>query len=285
MLLMMAATKIVADSAFSGGDPPVIIPAVQEPLSPVPLPEEGLVSFSIASIADLYTTSAESLQFSYTEKGVAYGQQETSTQTIKCEIPLVVQPVTFQLSLSRARVYRSGINYAGSVLVSHNSGPEFQLLLPGTRTYDPAGVSGDPHCSERVGPSCSSALLKIVYVCLVAAVRGASLDGVKQVFNAFSTINEKYHGRIIIMQYMQHQLDSAVFQLKEPLDYPDFVKEKLAGLELTGDREHTKCYFDSASKNSLLQPPRQYFQKVQTKDVNIAELLSAEDYQRFLKLV
>ena len=285
MLLVMAATKIIADSVFNRADLPVIIPAVLEPLSPIALPEEGLVSFSIDSVADLYTVSAEALQFSYTEKGVAYGQQETTTHTVKCEIPLVVQPATFQLTLSREPVYRSGINYAASVLVSHNSGPTFQLLLPGTRTYDPAGLSGDPHCSERVGPSCSSALLKVVYVALVAAARGAAMDGVQQILSAFSPINEQYHGRIVLMLYMQHQIDSAVFQVKGPQDYPDFVKEKLGGVELTGNREHTKCYFDSASKNSLLQPPSHYFRKVQNKDGDIADLLSAEDYQRFLKLV
>ena len=285
MLLMMAATKIIADSAFGRTDRPVIIPAQLEPLSPAALPQEGIASFRIDSVADLYTASADALQFGYTEKGVAYGQQETTTQVIKCEVPLAIQPVTFRFYLSRESVYRSGINYAASVLVSHNSGLEFQLFLPGTRTYDPAGVSGDPHCSERVGPSCSSALLKVVYVSLVAAARGASMDGVSQIFTAFSPVNESYHGRVILMQYMQYQLKSAVFQLKEPQDYPEFVKETLGGLELTGNREHTKCYFDSASKSSLLQPPKQYFRRVQEKDKNIADLLSAEDYQRFLKLV
>ncbi|KAI6660550.1 hypothetical protein LOD99_14134 [Oopsacas minuta] len=283
MMLTMAAIKLISDSLSSKNDQSLIIPSHLEPLTNAPLFEEGFVSFNLDSVADLYTTSPHVLQFSYTEKGVAYGQQETSSKTIKCEVPLAVQPVTFVLNLTNEPVYRSGVNYAAVVQVSHQSGLKFQLLIPGTRTYDPAGISGDPHCSERVGNACSSAILKVVYVSLVAALKGASIEGINQIFSAFLPINETYHGRIVIMQYMQHQLNSALFQIKEPQDYPDFIKE--LDLQLTGGREHTKSYLNSATKNSLLQPPRQYYKKVQDKDKDINELLSAADYQRLLQLV
>ena len=262
---------------------PLVIPTILEPLTLTPLPEVEFFSFNLDSVPDLYTSSPSLLQFTYTEKGVPYGQQETISETVKCEVPLAVRPVTFQLNLTHKPVYRSGVNYSATVQVSHQSGLTFQLLIPGTRTYDPAGISGDPHCSERVGPSCSSALLKVVYASLMAAARGASVEGVNKIFSVFSAINDSYHGRRVLMQYMQHQVVSAVFQLKEPKDYPDFIKE--LNLELIGNREHTKCYLESSPTNSKLQPPTQYFQKIQAKDKNINELLSAKDHQRFLQLV
>lgn len=280
MLLIMAASKLLSDSLTSE---PLVIPTILEPLTLSPLPEVEFLSFKLDTVPDLYTSSPSLLQFSYTEKGVPYGQQETISETVKCEVPLAVHPVAFQLNLTNEPVYRSGVNYTAAVRVSHQSGLTFQLLIPGTRTYDPAGISGDPHCSERVGPSCSSALLKVVYASLVAAARGASVEGVNKIFSVFSTINDSYHGRRVLMEYMQHQVVSAVFQLKEPKDYPGFIKE--LNLELVDNREHTKCYLESAATDSKLQPPTQYFRKIQAKDKNIDELLSAKDYQKFLKLV
>ena len=287
MLLMMAAAKILSESVFSSTEEPLVIPSALEPLCSAPLVEDSLLTFNLDAIPDLYTCIPGVLQFNYAEKGVQYGHAEASEQTIKCNIPLGISPASFHLTLTRSPVYRSGINYSGVVQVAHTSGATFQLLLPGTRTYDPAGISGDPHCSERVGPSCSSALFKLVYAALVAASRGASKEGVDQLFNAFSSVNEKYHGRIILMEYMQQQVNSEVFLLKQPEEYPEFVKARFAEreIEMIGNREHTNDYFSSATKVSMLRPPRQYFRKVQAKDKNIADLLSPEEYQRFLKLV
>ena len=48
----------------------------------------------------------------------------------------------FILHLSREPVEKWGINFAGSVSVRHKTGEERVIFIPGTRTYDPAGITG-----------------------------------------------------------------------------------------------------------------------------------------------
>lgn len=101
----------------------------------------------------------------------------------------------FSLILSNKPVEKWGINFAGTVHVSHKSGEERVIYLPGTRTYDPAGITGkpqshirvciyvyvcmcigDPHASERIGPSCSRTQLAISVTHLIAAISGANTE-------------------------------------------------------------------------------------------------------------
>lgn len=77
------------------------------------------------------------------EHGVAYG--ETAASEMRAEVTFSLPPdasLTFSLTLSNQPVEKWGINFAGSVLVRHTTGEERVVYLPGTRTYDPAGITG-----------------------------------------------------------------------------------------------------------------------------------------------
>ena len=76
---------------------------------------------------------------------MAYG--ETTASEGKAEVTFCLPPdasPAFSLSVSTRPVEKWGINFAGSVLVSHKTGEERVLYLSGTRTYDPAGITGRP---------------------------------------------------------------------------------------------------------------------------------------------
>lgn len=77
------------------------------------------------------------------EHGVAYGEKEASDMKAEASFPL---PVTVSPSFSlwsiNQPVEKWGINFAGSVRISHKTGEERVIYLPGTRTYDPAGITG-----------------------------------------------------------------------------------------------------------------------------------------------
>ena len=56
-------------------------------------------------------------------------------------LPAAARPA-FSLQFSGQPLEMWGLNFAGSVRVSHKTGEERLIYLPGTRTYDPAGITG-----------------------------------------------------------------------------------------------------------------------------------------------
>ena len=77
------------------------------------------------------------------EHGVAYGEKEASNMKAEASFPLPVGvSLSFSLQFINHPVEKWGINFAGSVRVSHKTGEERLIYLPGTRTYDPAGITG-----------------------------------------------------------------------------------------------------------------------------------------------
>jgi hypothetical protein len=59
----------------------------------------------------------------------------------------------FEFAFDPTPLKAAGINFAGKLTVLHSDGAAFVVHVPGKLTYDPAGRTGDPHASERVGDS------------------------------------------------------------------------------------------------------------------------------------
>ena len=60
---------------------------------------------------------------------------------------------SFTFEFDATPVVVGGINFAGALTVKHTDGAEFTVNVPGALSYDPAGMTGDAHASERVGNS------------------------------------------------------------------------------------------------------------------------------------
>ena len=71
----------------------------------------------------------------------------------------------------------------------------FDILVPGQRTYDPAGVVGDEHCSLSVGRHCAISLTAFFTTMVKAFSLGASVESVVKLHRKhFLPIIERYHG-------------------------------------------------------------------------------------------
>ena len=95
-------------------------------------------------VANLYTISGGEFKFVFQEHGVAYDESEATN--FKIEVSLSIQGYqqpSFSMKVDPSPVQMWGLNFAGRVLVSHESGEERVIYLPGTRTYDPAGLTGE----------------------------------------------------------------------------------------------------------------------------------------------
>lgn len=100
--------------------------------------------FQVTIHAFLYRVTEHFSMYSLSqERGVAYGEKEASNMKAEASFPLSVGvSVSFSLQFINQPVEKWGINFAGSVRVSHKTGEERLIYLPGTRTYDPAGITG-----------------------------------------------------------------------------------------------------------------------------------------------
>ena len=139
--------------------PQVIIPTTLESHLCTESGQQGAdarraLSMEETSVGNLYSFDAElgQLKYAFKENGVAYNETETSG--LLCEATLNLKssdPASFTLEFEEGAVQRWGITFCGVVRVKHASGEVREVYLPGTRTYDPAGMTGRsivPICYE-----------------------------------------------------------------------------------------------------------------------------------------
>ena len=145
----------------------------------------------------------------------------------------------FSLAFDPTPVEAWGLNFVGVVRVTRD-GAERLIYIPGTRTYDPAGISGDPHASERIGPSCSRTQIAITLAELVAALHGGGVAELGQLQENLLPLIARYHGRQTLFQWMFVQIKDAIFEMKyvRRLLYCTLTHQLIT---LYSSMEHTYC--------------------------------------------
>ena len=89
-----------------------------------------------------YDKTSQQYKLSFQEHGVAYGESNASDLLVEMQAKLTGL-ADFDLVFSPGNVTAWGLNYAGVVKVHHHGcETERVIYVPGTRTYDPAGMSG-----------------------------------------------------------------------------------------------------------------------------------------------
>ena len=109
-----------------------------------------------------------------------------------------------KLTLAASPVERWGINWAGVVIAETADNVPRVIYLPGERTYDPAGLTGDAHASERIGKDCARTQAAIIVAQLNAINVGATLEQVRQIQGATRDVIVRYHGRLELHDALQH---------------------------------------------------------------------------------
>lgn len=106
-------------------------------------PLEHALQFDQSEVPNLYGIKEGEFKLSFQEHGTAYEETEASDFLVETSFEVQGSSPGFSLSVSRSPVQMWGINFAGSVVVKHDSEEERVIYLPGTRTYDPAGITGE----------------------------------------------------------------------------------------------------------------------------------------------
>lgn len=106
-------------------------------------PLQSALGFDLAEVPNLYSIYGDEFRFKFQEHGVAYNETQASDYLVDIGLKVCSGTPGFSLRFSPKAVEKWGINFAGTVCVKHGSGEERVVYLPGTRTYDPAGITGE----------------------------------------------------------------------------------------------------------------------------------------------
>lgn len=105
-------------------------------------PIDRALQFDQNEVPNLYTSLGGELKFAFQEHGVAYNEKDATDCLVEATIQLE-EGTNFSVKVDPKPVQMWGVNFAGRVLIKHESGEERVIYLPGTRTYDPAGITGE----------------------------------------------------------------------------------------------------------------------------------------------
>ncbi|XP_062515107.1 uncharacterized protein LOC134190659 [Corticium candelabrum] len=247
----------------------------------------SVLKFDQARVDNLYTLDADKheMRFEFLEMGVKYGETEKSSTPVRVALTLSADSKrNVTLTFVEKVVEKWGINFVGTVTVSHGNGQTFAVYLPGIRTYDAAGISGDPHASERIGAGCANTQLSITIAQLVALRDGATLEQLGEIQDAMKNVVACYHGRMALSQWMKAQLVHAIIEKKEVTPYPEFIQQMIddGKLEINANRAHTKIYLESYKAGRPVSPP-QFYKKCAAKE-DPSTFLNADQLKEFRQL-
>lgn len=247
------------------------------------------VLFAVTEVPNLFTFDVPSrkytLRFVENERAYVANQDPDGPREIEneaspesAEREFIITRVAsrknreFKLVFNSITETRFGVNWAANVVVIPNGADEHNndtrasrmIHLPGERTYDPAGMSDDPHQSERVGGSCAKTQLMITIAELHALKFGATPEQVKrEIQDVFEPIIARYHGRLTMFEYMWHQIEQ-IWHHQTPLSYPAFVARQVCQGRLNiqhPERMHTRKFLASFYAGEP-KPPIEYFRKL-----------------------
>ena len=144
--------------------------------------------------------------------------------------------------------------------------------------------SGDPHASERIGPSCSRTQAAVSASSMFAALHGAGRDQLDAIQQCTRPAILRYHGRQCLFDWMHLQVQEAIYLNKDVTPYPEFIKSEVrkGKLSLSDARQHTKAYLQSYNMGKP-HPPHQFFKKVAAKDP-IKDIFTEEQLESLKKL-
>ena len=208
--------------------------------TPVPFRPDGLkgaLDLDHDSVPNLYHVVEKEgapgeyeMKIDFMESGVAYNETNVSSTRLRESILLRQVPPPTECTYEPLPRLVEGMNYIGFYKISfEEDGYSSQIFIPAERSYDPAGVKNDAHCSISIGCHCSTTQTAIFGAMVKALVGGATYESVRDVhYEAFNPMIEKYHGRIPLAMWMLFQLKCA-FQAPrtKPPTYAQFLIQSL----------------------------------------------------------
>jgi len=199
---------------------------------------------------------------------VPHLQSGNTIQKATLELKLPCAGLRFSCQLVQRVTERWGIKFAGVALIKHPGGKLNTVYLPGVLTFDPAGITGDPHSSERVGPACDRLQVGITFTQLCILQHGGTYEDLDKVDAAFDEVIACFSGRCVLAAWMRHQVEQACLQKAQAKPYPVFIQDLIKNGALTVEPENRRVTKEYLRSFELGAPVvcEAYLDKVSKKD-------------------
>lgn len=219
-------------------------------------------------------TSNDVMKVEFTEIGKKYGESVISEHKVMRDIDLreSMKPGKKKAKFIGRSCHMWGINFGATMIINGTT-----IYLPGFKTYDPAGESGDEHSSELVGMSCAKSLMEMYAAMVHATVLGCDHRQLEIIADLFrENILEKYHGRAHLFSWLVRQLHEAmttgtIAVTPYPVHIQEAIRARLIYLKNdTDSMAHAREYlagfrkgkpkmpqqFHAKYKEALTEPPK-----------------------------
>jgi hypothetical protein len=143
------------------------------------------------------------MDFHYVDSGIAYNEKEKTSRSVNQLIKLDQCARNCNIEWFGTPLMNDGINFVGKYIVKwlNENGQTYIILVPGIRSYDPAGIKYDLHASIRVGGACAASITHTFISMIVALKNGALLkDIVTLQIEQLNPIVRRYHGNVYLIK-------------------------------------------------------------------------------------
>lgn len=166
-------------------------------------PYQKLMELRLKEVPNLFKVEEEVFSFRH-ESNLVISKFQSKTRPAP----------ELQPSFEERTFFENGINYLGVLKINR-----IVIRILGTGSYDPA--SNDPYLTKR-----NYAIIIGIFCASLYALKFSGAEAFRRVFKVFEP-NKTYKTHKCLVDYMKYQVEEAVINRREPLDYGQYLRQQL----------------------------------------------------------
>jgi hypothetical protein len=164
------------------------------------------------------------------------------------------------------KVVEYGIEYESQIQILHDTGEKFDIVIPGVRSYDPAGIEA-PYLNYFQ----YSFIKKLVAIEVRAASSGISEDHVDYIKEKISGISETSKTIPEMTNWVHLQIKLACFKKSTRPKYFEYLLSQAISFNFSlNERDHCKEYLEKCLNSEEFVLPIEYYKIVLDHEPNLS---------------
>lgn len=206
-----------------------------------------LFDFTQDKIPGLYRLNSKYFILEFCEiDAIAYAKFHTSSYQ-------------FQATFREENLVIFGIQYCGLIEINHGNSNSIKILVPGYRSYDPAGNSIRQYINSRQFIN----LLKLLSIQIRAAQLGVRQKRLEKIKHSIESISQIPDTMFSLWNWTYLQVILACYKRLQPPKYHEYILNKVLTEEFSLDgRDNCKEYLEKCLNGGEVKPPRSYYKSI-----------------------
>ena len=206
-----------------------------------------LFDFSQSKVSGLYQTTPKHFILEFCEaNAIAYAKFHTGSKQ-------------FSSQYSEDPVIDCGIQYCGSIDIHFSPSESIQIMIPGFRSYDPAGEIGRQYVSSRQ----FMLLAKLLSAEIKAASIGVREKRLGKIQKTIESICKAPESMSLLWNWTHLQVKLACYKKIQPPRYFEFIMNKVLSEEFSLEgRDDCKEYLEKCMRRGSVKLPVAFYKAV-----------------------